>query len=132
MAVTRRNERRHAFSMQNAVTRLSGFCGNLLAGILPGTIAVILGTTLDDSAVFRYPLLIPPAIYLIAFVLLLGTSEVDPRGASSDPAPGNAERPPRALLLVIAVVYLFWMAGSWTARTFFNVYMDRRSTCPRR
>ena len=74
--------------------------------------------------------MIPPVLYMGGFLLLLKTRRPDPpgRGASED-APRKAS-PPGELIFMFSVVYLLWLAGSWSARTFFNVYMDQVLDAP--
>jgi predicted MFS family arabinose efflux permease len=128
MSITKKEERSHAFSMQNAVTRLSGFAGNLLGGVLPGALAFLLGATLDEPAPFRYPLMIPPVLYFLGFLLLRRTQRTEAGDEDREEVVRRervSEEGPSRIILMFSLVYLLWMAGSWSTRTFFNVYMDQ-------
>lgn len=122
MGLTSQQERGHAFAVLNAVRRLSGFAGSLLAGALPGIFAAMLRVSLSDPAPYRYPLFIPPALHVIGFVLLLSTHRAETVTTGKEEV--GKGRPPVGLIAILSLVFLLWMAGTWSTRTFFNVYMD--------
>jgi MFS family permease len=122
MGLTNPQERGHAFAVLNAVRRLSGFVGSLIAGALPGMFATILRVPLTDPAPYRYPLFIPPVLHVVGSVLLLSTRE--PEVSHEQKETVAVGRPPFGLICSLSFVFLLWMAGTWSARTFFNVYMD--------
>jgi MFS family permease len=112
MGLTGEEERSHAFSVLNSVRRLSGFAGNLLAGILPGLISVALGVSLND----------PPVLCCVQLILLLFTRKQ--KVVKQEKTEVKQSKAPIQLIVLFSVINLLWIAGTWSTRTFFNVYMD--------
>ncbi|MEM7131622.1 MAG: MFS transporter [Chloroflexota bacterium] len=143
IAATDPQERDYAFSIQVAVSPLSGFVGSLIAGILPGIFVASLGLTLDQPAPFRYPLilaglLLTPAIFaLLTTQDIVATQNIDAANHSKENEPDVEARSnpqdsrnlgagtlPYILIGVLALTGLLRVAGEGAARTFFNVYLD--------
>ena len=123
MVATGTEERDHAFSVQMALWPMAGFAGSLLGGLLPGFFASTLGLGLESPAAYRYPLFVAAGLYIPAIPLLLAT-----RGPLAS-APGAAReedgRAPWALIALVFIVVLLYVAGDGVVRTFYNVYLDR-------
>jgi predicted MFS family arabinose efflux permease len=103
---------------------LSGFCGSLVGGALPGLLALPLRTTLSDPAPYRYSLLIAAVLCLPAVIALArmgGEGEQSQDEGERTAPPGTL---PTSLLALMAFVVLLRAAGVGTSRTFFNVYLD--------
>ena len=122
MGLTSEKERGHAFSVVNAVRRFSGFAGGLIAGLLPGLFAVALGASLDESPPYRYPLFIPSILCCVQLVFLLFTRKE--KVVKQEKAKVKHGKAPAKLIVLFSIINLLWLSGSWSTRTFFNVYMD--------
>ena len=122
MSLTSKEERAHAFSVLNAARRFSGFAGSLISGMLPGLFAVALGASLDEPAPYRYPLFIPSILCCIQLVLLLFTRKE--KITKQETAEAKRGKAPVMLIVIFSIINLLWLSGSWSTRTFFNVYMD--------
>jgi len=73
MSRTNEEDRSHVFSILTGLRRISGFAGSLFAGLLPGFVAVILSISLSDPAPYRFPLMLPPFVCCIGFILVVLT-----------------------------------------------------------
>ncbi|HMR64152.1 MAG TPA: MFS transporter [Anaerolineae bacterium] len=127
MSVTGAAERTHVFSVREALAPVSLFAGNLIGGLLPGFLSLSLGSTLADPAPYRYTLFAAAALFGLAPLTLLATSEV--KGNDTAPLPGAAKPPARTpapigLMAFLAVVMLLQLAGKSMTDTFLNVYLD--------
>ena len=125
MANTAESKREYSFSVQVAAAPLFGFGGNLVAGFLPGLIAMGLSVGLDRPEPYRYPLLLVPVSYAIAAIIMLATTS----GASADKStqrlpPEKTEAHVVRLIVLVAVVNFLRSGGAWIARIYFNIYMD--------
>ncbi len=122
MTVTGAQERRHAFAVFQAVGPATAFLGSLVAGLLPGLIAVQLGLGIDQPAPYRLALWLGPLLCFLAIVPMLGA---DPgrvivqrnQTAGVDPAP-------LPLLIFFGVIVFMQAIGEGAVRTFFNVFLD--------
>ena len=122
MTVTGAQERRHAFAVFQAVGPATAFLGSLVAGLLPGLIAVQLGLGIDQPAPYRLALWLGPLLCFLAIVPMLGA---DPgrvivqrnQTAGVDPAP-------LPLLIFFGVIVFLQAIGEGAVRTFFNVFLD--------
>lgn len=122
MSASAPEERHRVFSVQVAVSPLAAFIGSLVAGVLPGVSATLLGVPAADPAAYRYPLLLAALVLLPAMLALMATRDV-PAGQAEGSA-GQGGRPPYALIAGIALAVLLRLAGRSAAITFFNVYLD--------
>lgn len=122
MGITSEKERGHAFSVVNAVRRFSGFAGSLIAGVLPGLFAVALGASLDEPTPYRYPLFVPSVLCCVQLVLILFTRKE--KVVKQEKAEAKHGKAPVQLIMLFSIINLLWMSGTWSTRTFFNVYMD--------
>lgn len=122
MGATSEQERNHAFAIQSAIMPVAGFVGNLVGGLLPGAFAALLGVTLDQPAPYRYPLWIAATLLLPA-VLAIRAMRAE-RIAPSQTQTATSDTPPYSLIGMLALVFLFRIAGEWVMRIFFNVYLD--------
>ncbi len=123
MDVTSPVERDHVFSVQVALWPLAGFLGSLVGGLLPGVLAPILGTALDDPAPYRYTLLLA-AVLLAPGILAL----VAIRDDASPRVPRNTGvatvAAPITLICLLSLISFLRSGGEGIGRTFFNVYLD--------
>lgn len=139
MGATGLQERNHAFAAQIALAPLAGFAGALVAGLLPGFLASILGVSPQDPAVYRLPLWLA-ALLLVPGVLVLqptwrnraGQTLAAPRAPAStrDADTAGDRRISYALIVVMALVVAFRFAGRGMVSTFFNVYLDDALNTP--
>lgn len=122
MGSTTPAERSHAFSIQSALFPVAGFSGNLVGGLLPSLLALLLGVTLADAAPYRYALIFAGALDFLAVLAMRQANEVDIEPAETT----RASRPPMPYVLigVISLVWLLRVGSEWTMRVFFNVYLD--------
>jgi MFS family permease len=121
-------ERNHAFSLQVALSRLAAFIGSLVAGLLPGLFATILGLSLDNPAPYGLPLFMVPLLYGLGLLALLATRGV--RGDQAQEPGTQAGRAPYGLIALIGLVILLQSSGEWGARVFSNVYLDAGLSTP--
>jgi MFS family permease len=127
MDATTTEERDHVFSVQAALWPIAGFLGSLLGGLLPGLFAVMLQTTTQDPATFRYPLLLAAVSLGIGVWALYATRETAPAAVAvkdDQAAPGPMAAAPYRIMAFLGVVVLLGGMGEGAARTFFSVYLD--------
>ena len=127
MGTTGPEERNHVFSVHIALIPLAAFAGSLLAGALPGALATLLGTSLDETAPYRYTLWLSALLLIPAVLALLPTRSVDGltgQAPAARAAAPPASRAPYGLLIAIALIMAFRFGGRGTVTTFFNVYLD--------
>ena len=124
MGITAPEERNHAFSAQMALSPLAGFAGSLVAGLLPGLLATILGLSRESPASYGYPLFIAPVLYGVALLALLATRDVTVEQERGTSAEAGQLPIPYGLILLIALFVLLESSGEWGARVFLNVYLD--------
>ena len=134
MEATGSQERNLAFSVHIALFPIAAFAGSLLGGFLPGMIAGLLGTSLEEAAAYRFPLWLA-ALLLVPGVLVLlparpttrqhapaiATDATDPASGASA---GRAKVVPYGLILTIGLIMGLRYGGRGTVLTFFNVYLD--------
>jgi MFS family permease len=126
-------ERSHAFSVHSAILPLAAFAGSLLAGMLPGVYANILGVPLTQAAPYRFPLWLAALLLVPGLLVLLSTHPVD--GARRQPAAARApaagaSRGPWLLIIAMAVIMALRFGGRGAMGTFFNVYLDEGLRTP--
>jgi MFS family permease len=122
MEATRPEERMHAYAVQSAASTLSGFVGSLVAGLLPGWFAGLLGVTLNHPAPYRYPLWIAAALLLPAVLAVLAIRE--PEISRREVQVESKGALPLGLLLSLALAVFLLAVGAGAARSFYNVYLD--------
>jgi Na+/melibiose symporter-like transporter len=122
VAATNEQERSHAFSLSFVLSALGGFTGSLVAGLLPGIFATLLGSSLEKPAPYRYTLLSAGALLFTGIPLFAATghSAIDPHQKKVE----DKGKAPLALIAILGLVGLLSVSGEGTARTFFNVYLD--------
>jgi MFS family permease len=128
-------ERNHAFAMKAALNNLSALIGSLVAGILPGLFAVMLNSSLDESAPYRYPLWIVSALYCVALVALLGTRKKVPTHNETSPftvenAKVTKQTAPYGIIAMFALIVLLTTSDTSSINSFFNVYLDSSLAVP--
>lgn len=126
MAATSSGERGYAFSLQAALTALITIVGSLVAGWLPGVLAVWMDTTLDGSpmsaAPYRLALWLAPASFVLA-ALFFGAMRPVEIAVTKE---GSAQRSgaPIALFLFFTVMVFLAACGEGAVRSFFTLYLD--------
>lgn len=131
MAWTGENERNHVFALQAASLPVAGFLGSFLGGTLPNLFARLADVTLDSPIPYRNALLVAAVIELLTVVALLRTSEareetnilIATQSTNNTPAPYR-------LIFLFSVANMLAIAGEWTMRVYFNVYLDRVLATP--
>jgi hypothetical protein len=127
MEATGDEERNHVFSVHMALGPLAAFVGSLMAGALPGVLAALLDTSLDNPAPYRWPLLLAGLLLIPGIPVLLHTRPAGGQRvllpAAGAPA-GHTGHPPYNLILLFGVMMLLRFGGRGALSTFFNVYMD--------
>jgi predicted MFS family arabinose efflux permease len=133
MNATSAQERNHAFSMREALVPLSLFVGSLVGGMLPGLLVTYVGGSLADPTPYRYALFIAAALFALAPITMLLTSEAT-AGEEAPPLPRTAlaslTKPsvrataPIGLMAFIGLLMLLLLASKHITDTFFNVYLD--------
>jgi len=130
MAWTGDQERNYAFALQAGSLPVAGFLGNLVGGALPNLFASLSGVSLDSPIPFRNALLVAAVIELLAVVAMKQAAEaVEP----TDIIVTQSDRqtsPPYRIFILFALINLLSVAGEWTMRIYFNVYLDRVLTTP--
>jgi Na+/melibiose symporter-like transporter len=128
MDATGLEERNHAFSVHMALAPLAAFAGSLMAGVLPGAFARLLGVPLDAAAPFRFPLWLAALILVPGVATLLVSRPVEghqPPLAVAPARASTASRAPYGLFVAIGVIMALRFGGRGGIATFFNVYMDQ-------
>jgi MFS family permease len=137
MEATGNQERSHAFSVHIALVPMSAFAGSLLAGLLPGVSAGLLGTSLQQAAPYRFPLWLAGLLIVPGCLVLLPTRSMSRKHApalvreataglpgGSARRVGNMSNMPYGLLIVVGLIVLLRFIGRGTVTTLFNVYLD--------
>jgi MFS family permease len=128
MGATGLEERNYVFSAYTALAPLAAFAGSLLAGVLPGVLALWLGVSPQDPAAFRYLLLLMALLSVPGMLAMLAArGEGIPPERQEAPAEGARARDgraPIALIAVIGLVAALRFGGRGAVMAFFNVYMD--------
>lgn len=131
MTWTGDDERNHAFALQAASMPVAGFLGSFLGGTLPSIFASFANVTLDSPIPYRNALLVASAIELLTGVIIMRTSEAEKQiDVSTSTQTFDETPPPYRLILVFAIVNMLAVAGEWTMRVYFNVYLDRVLSTP--
>jgi MFS family permease len=127
MEATGPEERSHVFSVQMALVPLAAFVGGLLAGLLPGAFATLLGAPLEEAAPYRYPLwmmalLLAPGVLALVPTRAVGGPQAP--ASASDARPVQPSRVPYMLFIMIGLIMALRFGGRGALVTFFNVYLD--------
>jgi len=130
MAWTGEQERNYAFALQAGSLPVAGFLGNLVGGALPNLFASLSGVSLDSPIPYRNALLVAAVIELLAVVAMKQAAEavepIDIIVTQSD----RQTSPPYRIFILFALINLLAVAGEWTMRIYFNVYLDRVLATP--
>ncbi len=127
-ASTSEEDRSLAFSWNTGLMALAGFGGSLVAGILPGAFAALLGPPPADPEPYRYTLLFAGGLLFAGIVPLAATGRADT--SPSTQAEQATSKAPIGIIVILSLVSLFSVIGEGTARTFFNVYSDTSLSMP--
>jgi len=130
MEATTVDERTFAFSARFAVVPLAAFLGSLIGGTLPGLFAGALRVSLEDSAAYRYPLILAALAVLpaaVAVIRLHDRAEKDIPGGLPSLRNGRSQplESDRVAILLLSVMVFVQVQGEGSVRTFFNVYLDQ-------
>ena len=120
--ITTSQNRNYAFSVRAAILPLAGFAGSLIGGVLPGFFATTFDLSLNGPAAYRYTLLIAATLTIPGLLAIRAT-----RGGNlvrSDENVVDSGHAPFGLIIFLSLVWLLRWAGSGSANTFFNVYLD--------
>ena len=122
MEVTGRIERGHAFALQQVTMAIMGLLGSLVAGVIPGFLALQLGHSVDQPDPYRLGLWLAPIVYAMAALVLLQADEVRlPKAASVQ---AEAAKAPVGLILFFGLLTLIVAFGEGALLSFFNIYLD--------
>jgi MFS family permease len=127
MGATGPEERSHVFSVHIALVPLSGFCGSLVGGLLPEVLSKALGASVEDPALYAYPMWLAAVLLVPGMLVLLGAHPTHGRAEPAPPAGAPVGRKglaPYGLLIAVALVTALRFGGRATTTTFFNVYLD--------
>lgn len=138
MALTRQEQRGHAFTVQSGLYSLLGFAGSLLAGALPGVLAAWQGSSLESAAPYRQALWLGPPVLALGLLAVSAArpaqteeeAQVAAQVAAQDVAHSAAQsvRPARSpapvgLFAFLGLVF-FLQSASLGVLIFFNVFLD--------
>ncbi len=139
MEATTSAERNHVFSVRVALLPLAGFAGSLIGGALPGLLAPILQSTLDQPDPYRYPLLVAGLLLAPAIPVLFAsggakdgrTARVEPNTPGPDRGlPRVPESVPLGPVLFLPFIGFLRVMGEGIPRAFLNVYLDTQLHVP--
>jgi predicted MFS family arabinose efflux permease len=117
------DERRHAFAVANAVSAISAILGSLVAGFIPGWIANLTATTLQQPSPYQAAFWLVPVFFVVAAIFY---SRITPREQEEIPETEHqaAGKVPLSIFLFFGVVVFFMTASEGGIRAFFNMYLD--------
>jgi MFS family permease len=121
--VTTPEQRPHAFALLWSLDPLGAVLGSLIGGVLPGLFASAMGVSVQQPRPYGYALAIGLVVHLPVLWALSTLREERPRERQRK-GTVDTSAAPYVLLGVVALVCLLRVGGEFTARTFFNVYMD--------
>lgn len=122
MGLTSDENRNRAYAMSSTLRSLGTFLGTISAGLLPGFVAALIGSTLDSPAPYRLALWLTPVMTLLALIPLLYISEAEQlEKQQEDIVPGSFPMLPVGLLILFVC---FSQAAGATCHSFCNAYMD--------
>lgn len=122
MAVAAPEEQASAFTAQLVLLSLGGFVGSLVAGLLPGIIAMLTGMDSDLTTAYWITLLLTPITYMGGYYLFHITKPRPPvkMAATTHQAAGI----PYLTLIFVGIVVFFQVSGESLVRPFYNLYLD--------
>ncbi len=128
MAVTTPEERASAFTAQSVLLSLGGFVGSLVAGILPGIIAMLTGMDSDSKTAYWITLLLTPITYMGGYYLFHITKPRPPvkMAATTHQAAGI----PYLTLIFVGIIVFLQISGESLVRPFYNLYLDSNVGMP--
>ncbi|MHB0876125.1 MAG: MFS transporter [Anaerolineae bacterium] len=131
MACVSSEQRGHAFSLYHAAGTSVSFMASLVAGVLPGIFAGIVGMSVDAPGPYGLSLLVGAGLLLPSALLASrvhapkeSAEDPGPVGPVYAPEPTRSAVPWRLLLPVAMVLFLGWL-GQGTIVVFWNVFLDR-------
>jgi predicted MFS family arabinose efflux permease len=128
MAVAAPEERASAFTAQSVLLSLGGFVGSLVAGILPGIIAMLTGMDSDSKTAYWITLLLTPITYMGGYYLFHITK---PRPPVKTPvATHQAAGIPYRTLIFVGILIFLQISGESLVRPFYNLYLDSNVGMP--
>lgn len=130
MAWSSEQDRSYAFALQSAAFPVAGFLGSFLGGSLPGFFATISDLSLDSPIPYRNALLVAAVIELLAAWAIKQTEDVEKTAVSNTNHQSDRSAPPYRLMILFALISLTYIAGEWTMRVYFNVYLDTALATP--
>ena len=123
------SQRPLAFALFASCTPLGAFVGSWLAGLLPGWFASILGSALSQPRPYGLTIGVCYVVLVPVVVAFLRLPEQRPaqmsQSAAQDQPAAQRAKAPLAALVAIGLVSWLYLGGQFTARTFYNVYLDR-------
>ena len=128
MAVAAPEERASAFTAQMVLLSLGGFVGSLVAGILPGIIAMLTGMDSDSKTAYWITLLLTPITYMGGYYLFHITKPRPPvkMAATTHQAAGI----PYLTLIFVGILIFLQVSGESLVRPFYNLYLDSNVGMP--
>ena len=128
-AATSGRERAYAFAAFAATPPATGFLGGIVAGVLPGVVAPILGVGLDHPTPFAATQLIAGVMFLPAIFVIASAKDRRHQRPQHDQGGGDDRSEagaafPVAIVLVLALSGFLRVGGEGAARSFFNVLLE--------
>ena len=125
------DQRPYAFSIMSVSLPLSGFLGSLLGGALPGWYGTMLSLAADSSLAYRCTTVVATVSSALAVPCVAMARDLGVEVSVSDRSGHSGQRRARVeipvwYLLVVALFAFSRAAGEISARSFFNVYLNRR------
>ncbi len=130
MASTTDEERNDVFSYQMAFMPFGGFVGSSFGGFFTYYLNVVYALPLNTPEPYVYTMLIGSSVMLIGIVAVFYLRPVDTSTQEAEKRPSsdsskNQDPFPLKIILLIAIVITFRIAGEMSVRNFVNVYLDR-------
>jgi predicted MFS family arabinose efflux permease len=134
MAAISPAKRNQIFSLQTALLSLASFAGSLFGDLLPPALALLLGATSEQTAPYRYALIVAGLAMVPAILALRGARPATGAREAEPVSPlavaPVALAPILGLLGMIALIRMLQVAGMGALTTFFNVYLDTELLLP--
>lgn len=123
IGITKPAERSYVFAVQSAIFPTFAFIGSLVAGMLPGFFAGVMGLSLDQPAPYRNGLLLVPLFYVFMLLIFSRAKSSEPN-AEEQIAPVSSKAP-IAILLIFGLIAVLQSVGDGVLMSFFTIYLDR-------